>query len=72
MQRRTSSSARRYWYWLLLIPVVAMLWIPSYNRLEPSLAGVPFFYWYQFLWIALTSLVTLVVYLLAYSGVDEG
>ena len=32
------------------------------------MAGVPFFYWYQFLWIALTSLVTFGVYLLAHSG----
>lgn len=48
-----------------------MLWVPSYNRMEPSIAGVPFFYWYQFLWIALTGLVTLVVYLLAHNGGRE-
>jgi Protein of unknown function (DUF3311) len=71
MQRHDRSSADRRWYWLLLIPVVAMLWVPSYNRLEPSLAGVPFFYWYQFVWIMGTSLVTLCVYLLAHAGERE-
>ena len=36
-------------YLLLLIPYVAMMWVPFYNRIEPSLAGIPFFYWYQML-----------------------
>ena len=36
---------------LLIIPVLAMLWVPSYNKLEPALAGIPFFYWYQLAWI---------------------
>lgn len=71
MQRREPSGVNRRWYWLLLTPVVAMLWIPSYNRMEPSIAGIPFFYWYQFVWIALTSLVTLAVYLLAHDGGRE-
>jgi hypothetical protein len=68
MQRREPGRADRRWYWLLLTPVVAMLWVPSYNAMEPRIAGVPFFYWYQFVWIALTSLVTLAVYLLAHNG----
>jgi hypothetical protein len=71
MQRQAPSGVKLRWYWLLLTPVVAMLWIPSYNRMEPSIAGVPFFYWYQFLWIALTGLVTLIVYLLAHNGGRE-
>jgi len=71
MQRHDRSGADRRWYWLLLIPVVAMLWVPSYNRMEPALAGVPFFYWYQFVWIMLTSLVTLGVYLLAHPSERE-
>jgi len=33
------------------------LWVPFYNRLDPKLFGIPFFYWYQFLWVLLTSLV---------------
>jgi hypothetical protein len=48
---------------LLLIPYIAMLWVPSYNRAEPALAGIPFFYWYQLLWIPLGSLLLAIVYL---------
>lgn len=33
---------------LLLVPVLAVLAVPLYSRAEPSLGGVPFFYWSQF------------------------
>jgi len=48
---------------LLLIPFIAMLWVPSYNRVEPSWGGIPFFYWYQLLWIILGALIVGFVYL---------
>lgn len=51
-----------HWYWLLLVPCFAMLAIPLYNRVEPSLFGFPFFYWYQFLWVVLSSAITGLVY----------
>jgi hypothetical protein len=47
---------------LLLIPYVALLWLPFYNETHPSLMGFPFFYWYQLLWVPLTSLILYVVY----------
>jgi hypothetical protein len=47
---------------LLLIPYVAMLWVPSYNRIDPMLAGIPFFYWYQMAWILLGVAVLVPVY----------
>lgn len=47
---------------LLLIPYVAMLWVPYYNRVEPEIAGIPFFYWYQLLWIVLGALILLPAY----------
>jgi uncharacterized protein DUF3311 len=52
------STRSRWWNLLLLIPFVALLWVPFYNRLDPTLFGIPFFYWYQFLWVFLTSLLT--------------
>ena len=52
-----SSAHLRWWNLLLLIPFAALLWVPFYNRLDPRLFGIPFFYWYQFLWVILTSLV---------------
>ena len=47
---------------LFLIPLLAMLWVPSYNRLEPTLGGVPFFYWYQLAWILLGAGIVLLVF----------
>jgi len=38
-------------YLLLVVPYVALLWVPFYNRIEPTLFGIPFFYWFQMVWI---------------------
>src|SRR3954454_21183984 len=43
---------------LLLAPFVALLWVSSYAKDKPRLWGFPFFYWYQFLWVLLASLLT--------------
>lgn len=43
---------------LLLVPVVALLWVGFYARVEPVLAGFPFFIWYQFAWVFLCSACT--------------
>ena len=40
---------------LLLVPFAAVLWPPFYNHAEPAIAGVPFFYWYQMLWVFITA-----------------
>jgi hypothetical protein len=49
---------------LLLIPFIALCWPPFYNFRDPELAGIPFFYWFQLLWIVITAIITAVVYLL--------
>jgi hypothetical protein len=49
---------------LLLIPFAALIWVPSYNRLEPEFAGVPFFYWYQLALILIGAALVVLVYLL--------
>jgi Protein of unknown function (DUF3311) len=36
---------------LLLAPMVALLWVPSYTKVTPRLLGFPFFYWYQLAWV---------------------
>jgi hypothetical protein len=48
-----SPVKRRGWSWwyLLLVQFVVVLWPPFYNRDEPYWIGMPFFYWYQLLWI---------------------
>jgi len=48
---------------LLLVPYLAVLWPPFYNRTDPAIAGVPFFYWYQMLWVVLGACVLIPVYL---------
>ena len=63
MADRPKRRGFRALHLLLLIPYVAMLWVPSYNRVEPMLAGIPFFYWYQMLWIVLGAAVMIPVYL---------
>ena len=50
------------WVWGLLLPYIGLLWLPFYNGKEPSIAGFPFFYWYQFAWVPLTSLLIYLVY----------
>jgi hypothetical protein len=57
-------SAKRIspWYLALLVPYVGTLWVPFFNTLEPRLAGVPYFYWYQFLWIGIGAGLTGAVY----------
>jgi hypothetical protein len=49
---------------LLIIPFIALCWPPFYNFNNPELAGIPFFYWFQLLWIVITAVITAVVYLL--------
>ncbi|MBV9297493.1 MAG: DUF3311 domain-containing protein [Verrucomicrobia bacterium] len=51
------------WSLLLLVPFVALLWVPFYNSTDPVLFGFPFFYWYQFLWVPITSFLIYIVYL---------
>jgi membrane protein implicated in regulation of membrane protease activity len=46
----------------LFIPFVAMLWVGSYSKLTPEFIGIPFFYWYQLLWVPLSTLLTVVAY----------
>lgn len=47
---------------LLAIPIVALMWVGSYDRIEPKLGGFPFFFWYQFVWVVLCSVFTWTAY----------
>jgi hypothetical protein len=46
----------------LAIPIVALLWVGTYASVEPTLAGFPFFIWYQFLWVFLCAACTWAAY----------
>jgi uncharacterized protein DUF3311 len=47
---------------ILLLPFIGLLWLPFYNKAEPALWGFPFFYWYQFVWVFVTSILIWIVY----------
>jgi hypothetical protein len=55
-------SERSRWYWLLALPFPALLFPSLYSHADPSLFGFPFFYWYQFLWVILTAMLTAIVF----------
>ena len=62
----TPKSGDWHPIWLiLLLPYIALLWLPFYNQAMPNVLGFPFFYWYQFIWVPLTSLLIYVVYKVA-------
>jgi len=49
--------------WLLLaLPYAGLLSVGFYNKALPDLFGFPFFYWYQLLWVPLTSLIIYIVF----------
>ncbi len=58
-----SDERAKHWLWLLLIPYVALLWVPFYNSITPTLWGFPYFYWYQLLWVVISSAITALVYM---------
>lgn len=58
----TGRKGRQWALVLLLIPLVATLWVPFYASPEPSFQGIPYFYWYQFLWVLITAILTAIVY----------
>ncbi len=47
---------------LLLIPFVALLIPQFYATVRPEFMGIPFFIWYQFLWVIIGSIITGIVY----------
>lgn len=62
--RRTSGL------WILVIlvlipPVVVPLWVPLYNKTDPTLWGFPFFFWFQFALIVVSAVMTVLVYRLS-------
>lgn len=50
-------------YILLALPYFFMVaGVTIYARVNPELGGIPFFYWYQLVWIFIAAALTSVVY----------
>lgn len=56
------AARRRLVYVLFLAVAVVSLWVPLYNRTEPNLAGIPFFYWFQIAWIVVSGISVAIAY----------
>ena len=56
------SGGWSWWYLLFVLEFVVALWPPFYNKVEPTLIGIPFFYWCQLLWVFVSAAFTAVVY----------
>jgi hypothetical protein len=61
---RPTGRSRTWLALLLLIPFIVLLWPPFYNFKDPALLGIPFFYWFQLLWIFITAILTAVLFAL--------
>ena len=59
---KLAQNNKSRWIWLLILPYAGLLLPFLYARRTPEIAGVPFFYWYQFVWVFLTAALTGVVY----------
>jgi hypothetical protein len=67
-RRPPAITARRMIAGLCVVaPFIALVWVPSFASLSPRLWGVPFFYWYQMLWVPLAGVLTLIAYVLVRS-----
>ena len=62
MAEKPSSHGWSWWYLLLLIQVILALWVPLYNKVEPSIGGMPFFYWFQLALVVVGAVLTAIVY----------
>jgi hypothetical protein len=49
---------------LLIVAIVGTLWVPIYARATPKLGPFPFFYWYQLIWVPVSSVLCWICYLL--------
>lgn len=55
---RPLRAKRSGWNWLLLLPFLGLVFPATYAHANPTLWGVPFFYWYQFAWVIVSALIT--------------
>jgi hypothetical protein len=56
------QRSHRGWYIVLALFCVLVLWVPLYNRTEPSFIGMPFFYWFQLLLVLVGAALTAIIY----------
>jgi hypothetical protein len=55
-------SAWSAWYLLFIFELGLVIWPPFFNQLDPTLWGMPFFYWYQLACVPIGAVITAFVY----------
>jgi Protein of unknown function (DUF3311) len=55
-------GAWSWWYLLFVIQFAVALYPPLFNKIEPTLFGIPFFYWFQLAWVFGSAILTGIVY----------
>ncbi len=58
---------KRYWRHILIYMVLALVCVvalgaPFYNRLTPRLMGLPFFIWFQMVWVIVAAAATAIAH----------
>jgi hypothetical protein len=66
--RRPSTALWAVIVVVLLPAVVIPLWVPLYDKTDPTLWGFPFFFWFQFAMILMSAVLTVVAYGLSRLG----
>jgi len=59
-----------WWYLLFVLQVAVALWPPLYNKVEPTWLGIPFFYWFQLVWVLVGAVLTAIVYFATENSLD--
>jgi hypothetical protein len=59
---KPTERARGWWKVVLVVPYLALCFPMIYARATPALFGFPFFYWYQFAWVVISSALMGLVY----------
>jgi hypothetical protein len=60
--REPTRKASRLWLLLLALPYLGLCFPQIYARATPAFWGFPFFYWYQFVWVLVTSVILGIFY----------
>jgi Protein of unknown function (DUF3311) len=66
----TITPLRLFATFCVLAPTVAVIAVPTYNSATPTLAGFPFFYWYQLLLVVATGILMVAAFWAI--KIDEG
>jgi hypothetical protein len=61
-ETKAEPKPSRWWLLLLTLPYLGLCFPQVYARATPALWGFPFFYWYQFAWVIVSSALMAIVY----------